>query len=142
MEYDIETRIIKSFDEYIRNTSIFGDNIKVLPSAPQSFSTFPTIIVEEVNNVQSIRNTSTTFQEYGDKLTYKVDIYAKNLTVGNVKYQARNVRKDLVVLTCDFFMQYGFVRTSGTRNEYVDISIDRYTMLFQATKNNWNGQLR
>lgn len=139
---DTETRIVKEYNDYIKNISIFGDTIEVLPSAPQSFTKFPTIIVREMRNTQSVANTSTNFHEHADNLTYQVDIYTKNLNLGNVKYQARNVTSELVLLTCDFFMRCGFIRTSGTRNDYVDITVNRYTMLFQTTKNNWNGKLR
>ena len=139
---DTETRIIKEYNNYIINKSIFGNTTKILPNAPQSFTTFPTIIVKEVSNTQSVLNTSTNYYEHADNITYQVDIYTKAIEVGNKKYQARNVVSELVLLTCDFFMNCGFVRISGNRNDYVDITINRYTMLFQATKNNWNGKIR
>ena len=139
---DTETRIIKEYNNYITSKSIFGDTIKVLPSAPQSFATFPTIVVKEVSNTQSVPNTSTNYYEHADNITYQVDIYSKAIEKGNKKYQARNVVSELVLLTCDFFMNCGFVRISGNRNDYVDITINRYTMLFRATRNNWNGKIR
>lgn len=142
MEYDLETKIIKDYHNYIMNKSIFANTLKILPEAPQSFATFPTIIISEINNSQNIGSTSTNYMEHADNLGYRVTIYSKNSTVGNVKYQARNVRKELQLLTFNYFMNLGFVRASGTKGEYPDISIDRYDMVFTATKNNWNGQIR
>ena len=139
---DLENKIIKSYNDYIKDKSIFGETIKVLPEAPQSFSTFPTIIVREVSNTQSVFNTSTNRYEHADNVAYQIDIYSKAITLGNKKYQARNVVSELVLLTCNFFMDYGFIRTSGMKNDYIDITINRYTMLFTTTRNNWNGKIR
>lgn len=139
---DFETKIVKDFNNYITDKSIFGDTLKVLPDTPQSFATFPTIIVREVSNTQSVTNTSTNYHETADNVAYQVDIYSKAVTIGNKKYQARNVVNELVLLTCNFFMNYGFVRTSGNRNNYIDISVNRYTMLFTTSRNNWNGKIR
>ena len=139
---DLENKIIKSYNDYIKDKSIFGETLKVLPEAPQSFSTFPTIIVREVSNTQSIYNTTTNHYEHASNVAYQVDVYSKAITLGNKKYQARNVVSELVLLTCNFFMDYGFIRTSGNKNDYVDITINRYTMLFTTTRNNWNGKIR
>jgi len=139
---DIETKIVKSYDNYIKDKSIFKDTIKVLPETPQSFAQFPTIIVSEVNNNQNLSSTTTNFQEHSSNLTYKVDIYTKAITVGNKKYQPRNVISELKLLTFDFFMNYGFYRATGTKNEYPDITVSRYTCLFSTTRNNWNGKIR
>ena len=139
---DLENKIIKSYSNYIKDKSIFGNTLQVYPEPLQSFSTFPTIIIKEVSNTQSTFNTSTNRYEYADNVTYQVDIYSKAITLGNKKYQARNVVNELVLLTCNFFMDCGFVRTSGNKNDYIDISINRYTMIFTATRNNWNGKIR
>ena len=139
---DTETRIIKEYNNYILDKSIFRDTIKVLPNPPQSFSTFPTIVISEISNVQNIRATSTNYYEHSDRIGYRVDIYTKNITIGNKKYQARNVRSELVLLTCDFFMNCGFIRSNGNKSDYVDISVDRYILTFSANKNNWNGNIR
>jgi len=139
---DLETEIIKDYYNYIMDKSIFKDTLKILPEAPQSFATFPTIIFSEINNSQNIGSTSTNRFEYADNLSYRVTIYSKNSIVGNVKYQARNVRKELQLLTFNYFMNLGFVRASGTKGEYPDISVDRYDMIFTGARNNWNGKIR
>ena len=56
MEYDLETKIIKDYHDYIMNKSIFANTIKILPEAPQSFATFPTIIISEINNSPLIKD--------------------------------------------------------------------------------------
>lgn len=142
MGQDTETRIIKEFSNYIKEKSIFGDTIKVYPETPQSIVEFPTIIIKELYNNQNVNSTSTTYYETADNLTYQVDMYTKTITVGNKKYQARNVISELKLLTFDFFMKSGFIRANGTRGEYPDNSIIRYVCLFSATKNNWNGKIR
>lgn len=139
---DLETKIIKDYYNYIMDKSIFKDTLKILPEAPQSFVSFPTIIIGEINNSQNIGATTTNHYEYADNLGYRVTIYSKNTAVDNVKYQARNVRKELQLLTYNFFMGLGFVRANGTKGEYPDISVDRYDMIFSATRNNWNGKIR
>lgn len=142
MTEDFETELLREYFEYMMEKSIFKDTLKILPDAPQSLASFPTIIFGEINNSQNIGGTSTNRLEYADNLGYRVTIYSKNSTVGNVKYQARNVRKELQLLTYDFFMKVGFVRASGTKGEYPDISVDRYDMIFTGTRNNWNGKIR
>ena len=142
MVEDLETRLIKDYYNYMMEKSIFSDTLKILPETPQSFASFPTIIISEINNVQNINSTSTNRNEFADNLGYRVSVYSKITTVGNVKYQARNVRKELVMLTCSFFMDYGFIRNTGTKGEYPDISVDRYEMIFSGTRNNWDGKIR
>lgn len=142
MEQDTETKIIKECSEYIKEKSIFGETIKVLPETPQSFASFPTIIIKEMYDNQNVNSTSTTFYETASNLTYQVDMYTQAITIGNKKYQARNVISELKILIFDFFMKHGFVRASGTRGEYPDKSIIRYVCLFNGTKNNWNGKIR
>ena len=139
---DLETKVLTSYYNYMMDKSIFKDNLKILPNAPQSFASFPTIVIGEINNSQNIGSTTTNHYEFSDNLGYRVTIYSKNTTVGNVKYQARNVRKELQLLTFNFFMDLGFVRASGAKGEYPDISVDRYDMVFSATRNNWNGKIR
>lgn len=134
---DIETEIIKEYKEYITKNSIFKD-VTILPSAPQSFSKFPTIIIREASNSQNIGSTSMDLRETSDNLVYQITIYAKNAVVDNKKYQARDVVRTLRLLTCNFFMNCGFTREEGRRSDYVDLSIHRYILLFSGTINNWN----
>lgn len=142
MVEDLETRLIKLYNNYMMEKSIFNETLKILPQTPQSFASFPTIIIGEINNTQNTNSTTTNHGEFADNLSYRVSIYTKNTTIGNIKYQARNVRKELVMLTCSFFMDYGFTRNVGTKGEYPDITVDRYDLVFGATRNNWNGKIR
>lgn len=142
MVEDLETKLIKSYNDYMLDKSIFKDTLKILPQTPQSVADFPTIIISEINNTQNVASTTTNYYEFADNLAYRVTIYTKSATIGNVKYQARNVRKELVLLTCNFFMNCGFVRVTGTKGEYPDISVDRYEMIFNTTRNSWNGKIR
>ena len=139
---DLENRLIKKYNDYMLEKSIFRDTLKILPSTPQSFATFPTVIIGEISNIQNVNTTSTNRYEYCEDLGYRVTIYTKNITIGNKKYQARNVRKELQLLTFNFFMEYGFIRANGSKGEYPDMEIDRYDMVFRTTRNNWNGKIR
>ena len=142
MVEDLETKILTDYYNYMKNKSIFADTLKIYPEAPQSLASFPTIVISEISNIQNVGCTTTNRFEHADNLGYRVTIYSKNTTVGNVKYQARNVRKELQLLTFNFFMELGFIRANGTKGEYPDISVDRYDMVFSATRNNWNGRIR
>lgn len=139
---DIENKIIKEFSDYIKEKSIFKDTIKVVPDTPESFATFPTIVIKEAINRQNTNATSTNYYEYADDITYQVEIYTKNVTINNVKYQSRNVLSELRLLVCNFFMNCGFERTDGTRGNYPDESIKRYIMLFRGSLNSWNMNIR
>lgn len=135
---DIETQVVKEYKEFITNNSKFGEKCQVLPSTPQSFSKFPTIVIRERNNKTNVRGTTLDRIEYVDDLVYQVDIYTKDMQQGNTKYSARTILNELKDLTFDFIRKSGFNRDSGTRIELIDTSIQRYTIVFSGKIRNWN----
>lgn len=142
---DIETQIVKDYKEFIINNSIFGEllenNKSILPSSPQSFSKFPTIVIKEANNTSNINATTLDRIEFANNLLYQVDIYAKDVKIGNTKYSARTVMNELKQLTFEFFRKLGFNRETGTRREMLDVSIQGYIAVFSGRINSWNMKL-
>lgn len=138
---DIETDILLSFKKYINQKSIFRDILKVFPSSPQSFSSFPTIVVREVNNFDYEGAKTLNKMEYMDYLTYQVDIYTQDVVVNGMEYPARLVISELKKLVNDFFSNLNFTRTSSTKGDYIDITVSRHIMLFSAKLNSWNMNL-
>lgn len=134
----IEQDLIKEYNEFIKANSVFKDKLIVLPDTPRSFSTFPTIIFKESNNIDNIQIKTTNSLEYGDDLTYQVEIYTKDVLVDNTMYNSRIVINELKDLTYKFFRNVGFTRTSSTRGEYIDITVKRQVMIFSATLQSWN----
>jgi len=134
----VESDIAVEFNKYIKTTSVFRDKLLVLPDTPQSFSTFPTIIIREVNNIDNLSLKSTEFSEYGDSISYQVDIYTKDVIIDATKYSSKIVINELRDLIHRFFRQNGFERTEDTTGEYIEISVKRRTLLFTATVQSWN----
>lgn len=134
----IEQDLIKEYNEFIKTNSVFKDKLIVLPDTPRSFSTFPTIIFKESNNIDNTQIKTTNSLEYGDDLTYQIEIYTKDVLVGNTMYNSRIVINELKDLTYKFFRNVGFTRTSSTRGEYIDITVKRQVMIFSATLQSWN----
>lgn len=141
MDMDIETQLLREYKSFITNKSIYGELVKVLPSTPQSFSIYPTIIFSEVNNSEYTIGTTLDRTEGIDNLSYQVDIYTKDIKLGNKIYSARTVINELKDLTFEFFKQTGFVRANALRGEYIDVTVQRYTMLFNGKLNNWNKKI-
>lgn len=138
---NIETTLIKEFNTFMKANSIFSDKLLILPDTPQSFSTFPTIIFREMGNVDSSAYKTTNRLEYGEDLTYQVDIYTKNVVLGNTTYNSKIVINEIKELVAKFFRNCGFDRISNNPNDYIDISVKRQTMIFSATINSWNKKL-
>lgn len=133
---DIENELLNEYKEYITKKSKYSPLI--LPNTPQSFSTFPTIIFKEADNIEDVNSKSTNYQEYANLLTYQIEIYSKNKGA----ISSRTITKELEFLTYDFFRNVGFKRIASTKGEYIDITIDRYIMIFNAYQNSWNLKLR
>ena len=76
--------------------------------------------------------------EFGDNLTYQVDIYTKNITINGTEYNSRVIINELKNLTAKFFKYCGFQREGSTRGEYTDINVKRQTMLFSGSLSSWN----
>ena len=77
---NIENDILKLFNTYIKSKSTFGKIIKVVPTTPQSFfkESIPVIVIRENNNKDDLNTLTLDRLEYGNNLTYQVDIYTKN----------------------------------------------------------------
>ena len=133
---DIESQLLKEYKDFILSKTSYSNTL-ILPSTPQSFSTFPTIIFKEADNVDSLDGNTLNSQEYIDNLTYQVEIYSKNIG----KTSSRTIYKELEFLTHDFFRQVGFNRTGSAKGEYLDIAVDRYILLFNGKLNNWNKKI-
>lgn len=134
----IESQLIIDFNNFLKATSVFKNNLIVLPDTPQSFSTFPTIIIRETGNIDSSSLLTTDYSEFGDYVTYQVDIYTKNVTIGSTKYSSKTVINELRDLIHRFFRQNGFTRTEDTNGEYIEIEVKRRTLMFTGTVKSWN----
>ena len=138
---NIEVGLLKEYNSFIKTNSVFKDKLIVLPDTPQSFSNFPTIIFKEANNVDNLSLMALNRMEYGDDLTYQVEIYTKDVILGNTTYHSRVVINELKDLTAKFFRNVGFTRTSSQRGEYIDINVKRHIMIFNATRQSWNNRI-
>lgn len=139
MEFrDIETKLLKEYKEFMNTNSTFKDLLKILPSTPQSFSVYPTIVFSEVGNSDYILGKSLDRLETVDNLTYQVDIYTKDIKLNNNTYAARTVINELKDLTFKFFNDICFIRENATRGEYIDVTVSRYTIVATGKLNNWN----
>ena len=144
---DIETELLREYKEFMFEHSRFLNNDKsILPSTPQSFSIYPTIVFSEVNNIDAILGKSLDRMETVDNLIYQVDIYTKDITITETvdgvttkkKIAARTVINELKDLTFKFFNDIGFIRENATRSEYIDVTVSRYTIVESGKVNNWN----
>lgn len=138
---DIENELLKLYNEFMKANSVFADNLLIVPKTPQSFLKFPTIVFIESSNIDDTRGKSLNRQEYMDRITYTVEIYSKDIVVGNTKYASKVVLKELINLTNKFFNYVGFNRISSNREEFIDLTIDRHISIFEGKINNWNGQI-
>ena len=138
---DIENELLKLYNEFMKANSAFADNLLIVPKTPQSFLKFPTIVFIESSNIDDIRGKSLNRQEYMDRITYTVEIYSKDIVVGNTKYASKVVLKELINLTNKFFNYVGLNRISSNREEFIDLTIDRHISIIEGKINNWNGQI-
>ena len=138
---NLEVGLLKEYNSFIKANSVFKDKLLVLPDTPQSFSNFPTIIFKEANNYDSTDLMTLNRMEYGDDLTYQVEIYTKDVVIGNTTYHSRVVINELKELTTKFFRNVGFIRTSSQRGEYIDINVKRHIMIFNATRQSWDNRI-
>lgn len=138
---DIENDLLKLFYEFIMANSSFASVLQIVPKTPQSFSKFPTIVFKESGNVDYTSGKTLNRQEYIDRLTYTVEIYSKDVIIGNTKYLSNIVIKELNHLIYKFFNNLGFNRITSNRGEYIDLSVDRHISIFEGKINNWNGKI-
>lgn len=136
-DLDIYSKLFKQYKEYINEKSTFAP--KILKKTPQSLSYFPTILMKETINSTSSQTTNC--QEFIDNLAYTIEIYTKDIVVGNTKYASDVVMRDLQYLTFEFFKNMKFNRDLCNTAEYIDQSIDRKIIIFSCKLNSWNGRI-
>ena len=130
---NIEVDLLKEYNAFMKKNSVFAEKLQILPDTPQSFSKFPTIIFKEQDNTDNLSLLTLNRLEFGDNLTYQVDIYTKNITINGTEYNSRVIVNELKNLTAKFFKYCGFQREGSTRGEYTDINVKRQTMLFSGS---------
>lgn len=135
---NIEVDLLKEYNAFMKKNSVFAEKLQILPDTPQSFSKFPTIIFKEQDNTDNLSLLTLNRLEFGDNLTYQVDIYTKNITINGTEYNSRVIINELKNLTAKFFKYCGFQREGSTRGEYTDINVKRQTMLFSGSLSSWN----
>lgn len=135
---NIEVDLLKEYNAFMKKNSVFAERLQILPDTPQSFSKFPTIIFKEQDNTDNLSLLTLNRLEFGDNLTYQVDIYTKNITINGTEYNSRVIINELKDLTAKFFKYCGFQREGSTRGEYTDINVKRQTMLFSGSLSSWN----
>lgn len=135
---NIEVDLLKEYNAFMKKNSVFAEKLQILPDTPQSFSKFPTIIFKEQDNTDNLSLLTLNRLEFGDNLTYQVDIYTKNITINGTEYNSRVIINELKNLTTKFFKYCGFQREGSTRGEYTDINVKRQTMLFSGSLSSWN----
>ena len=139
---DIDVILREKLLRYIKNKSKYAYIIdKIFSKTPQSFSIFPTIILKEVNNIDNGIGKSLNNIEYVDRISYQVEIYSKDIVVKNKKISSLAIIKDLKYLIHDFFRELNFEREISQPTEYIDISIDKYVLLFSANIQSWNNYI-
>lgn len=137
----IETELFLEYKEFMLRKSLFKDSMLIVPHTPQSLAKFPTIVMSEINNSDNPLGKTTDRIESVSKLSYRVSVYVKPVTVNGVKYQENQVMEDIKKLTYDFFNQCGFNRNSSRRTDNVDKSILRQEMIFTGNLASWNNSL-
>jgi hypothetical protein len=138
---DLENELLKLYYDFMKANSMFADNLLIVPKTPQSFIKFPTIVFLESSNIDFIQGKSLNRQEYMDRVTYSVETYTKDVIIGNTKYTSKTVMKELMQLTNKFFNRIGLTRITGGREEFIDLTIDRYVSVYEGKINNWNGKI-
>lgn len=138
---NIEVDLLKEYDTFMMKNSVFAKKLQIFPDTPRSLTEFPTIVFKESDNTDSSSLMTTNRLEYGDNLTYQVDIYTKNVYIDGTEYNSRIVINELKDLTTKFFRNCGFQREGNTRGEYTDINVKRQTMLFSAILTSWNKKI-
>ena len=99
--YDI---LFDYYYNFIKQNSL--TSIKVAKKSPPTITTFPTIILKEVQNINT-DNISLNRQEFVDTISYQVDIYTKDIVENGVEYPSLQLQQELKNLTFDFFLKNG-----------------------------------
>lgn len=137
----IENDLFLEYKEYMLEKSKFKDVMLIVPHTPKSIAKFPTIVMEEMNNSDNSVGKTTDRIESVSRLSYRVGVFVKPVTIDGVKYQENQVMDELKELTYHFFNQCGFNRNSSRRTDNLDTSILRQEMIFTGRLASWNNSL-
>lgn len=137
---DTENKLYNLYKEYVLSKSKYAPDI--FNDIPQQLAKFPTITFIESDNRDYISGNSADRLEFVDTLQYKIDIYTKNQTKGNKLVARKIITSELKNITIQFLRDYGFIRTSCNKAEYLDLDVDRTVIVAECNINNWNGKIR
>lgn len=137
----IETQLFLEYKEYMLEKSKFKDTMLIVPHTPQSIAKFPTIVMAEINNSDNPLGKTTDRIESVSRLSYRVSVFVKPVTIEGTKYQENQVMEEIKELTYHFFNQIGFNRNSSRRTDNIDKSILRQEMIFTGNLASWNNSL-
>lgn len=136
---DIEKTIFKKYKQYLIDNSGFSPN--VFNSTPKNLAVFPTVIFKETNNVQDIGSTTLDRTETVNNITDTIEIYAKDMVVGETAVSKKEIINELKYLTYIFFQAWGFTRTQSSDADYLNYEVDRHIIVETCSLNNWNRKI-
>ena len=137
----IEEQLFSEYKAYIKANSTFNDVIGIYPTTPEKIIEFPTIIMQEINNVDYMQGKTFDRLESVNTISYRVSIFTKPITIGNTKYQPKQVINELRGLTSKFFNNVGLNKDSDAPIDNISQGIARREMLFSGRIANWNNSL-
>lgn len=104
-----------------------------MKSSPQTFNTFPLIIITETENNLISNSESLKYNEGKYNLVYEIDIYAKDIEQTSKK----EILDELKKLVNDVFdIHYKFTRKTCKNAPNADIDIGRIFMRYTAVIDN------
>ena len=132
---NIENQLFNEFSEYIKSKVKY--DIKIVHKTPKK-AYFPTIVLKESNNRDSINGKTLTCHEYVNNMLYTIEIYTKDIIVEKKRIPSREIMWELKLLVFEFFRQVGFERISCEKGDYADFDVDRTIIVEQAQMSSWN----
>jgi hypothetical protein len=144
MDMEIETELFLTYKEYMLKNSKYLATLNsncIYSKSPKSLTVFPTIVMKEYSNIDSSQYKSTDRQEFVNNLSYRIEIYTKDMIVGDEKVASKAIMNELKYLTFKFFNEVGCERTLCEPAEYLDVTVDRLIIIEKCMINSWNKQL-
>ena len=139
VNFDVENYIYLKLKAYLEENSKFSP--KVCNKTPKSLAQFPTVIFKEINNIDNLPYRSLDRTQRVYQITDTIEIYTKDMPIGNTKYASKVIMSELKYLVFDFFEMYGFDRTSCDLVDYYDYQVDRMVITVMCDINNWNKKI-
>jgi len=104
---------------------------------PKSVPLYPAIIVNEIDNISTMTLLK---EELYSKLTYDIEIYAKDMLVDNVPTSSKDVVKVLAgIIDTSLNEEYGLTRRVASILPYnVDTTVTRYLLRYDVILDNKN----